>query len=194
MKNVRISSNEVLADEWALLRKMVCEGENARGERLRFRREVHDHGNGAAVLLYNRDKDTVILVRQFRLPTMLNGNADGMLLEACAGLLDGDEPEACVRREAEEETGYRVGRVCKVFAAYMSPGAVTEIVHGFLAEYDDSRRVSAGGGLTHEGEDIEVVEMPLQEALARLARGEICDAKTVMLLQHLAWQGWPDVA
>ena len=192
MKDVRIVGSEVLSDDWYVLRKMTYETVNARGERVRSSREVYDRGCGAAVLLYNRAADTVVLVRQFRLPALVQGHADGCLIEACAGVLDGDDPEACVRREAEEETGFRVGAVHKVFAAYMSPGAVTEVVHGFIAEYAHDGRVGTGGGLAAEGEDIEVLEMPFTEAMAMMARGEICDAKTIMLLQHLAWRGWPE--
>jgi len=146
----------------------------------------NDRGNGAALLLFDPRRRTVVLTRQFRLPAFLNGSADGMLVEACAGLLDGEDPETCIRREAEEETGYRVRQPRKVFEAYMSPGSVTEKLHFFVAEYEPQDRIRDGGGLAHEGEDIEVIEIPLAEALAGIASGAIQDGKTVMLLQHVA--------
>jgi nudix-type nucleoside diphosphatase (YffH/AdpP family) len=149
-------------------------------------REAYDRGNGATVLLYNQAQRTVVLTRQFRLPTFVNGNRTGMLIEACAGLLDDDDPEACVRREVLEETGYDVHDVRKVFESYMSPGSVTEVLHFFIAEYSPSQRVSAGGGVEHEGEDIEVLEIPFARALEWIATGEIKDAKTTMLLQYAA--------
>ncbi|RYF59092.1 MAG: NUDIX domain-containing protein, partial [Comamonadaceae bacterium] len=146
--------------------------------------------DGAVLLLFDPHRRTVVLTRQFRLPAFINGSADGMLVEACAGLIDSDDPESCVRREAEEETGFRVRRPRKVFEAYMSPGSVTEKLHFFVAEYEPQDRLSHGGGLVEEGEDIEVVEMPLADALASIGTGAIQDAKTIMLLQHvaLAWQ------
>ena len=136
-------------------------------------------------MLYNPNKRTVILTRQFRLPTYLNGNEDGMLIEACAGLLDKDDPENCIMRETEEETGYRVTEVRKVFEAYMSPGSVTEILYFFIAEYADQMKVNEGGGVDHEEENIEVLELHIDRALDMVSSGEIRDAKTIMLLQYL---------
>jgi nudix-type nucleoside diphosphatase (YffH/AdpP family) len=148
------------------------------------KREVYDRGNGAAILLYNTKQKTVILTRQFRLPTYLNGNDSGMMIEVCAGLLDEDHPEQCIIRETEEETGYRVSSVRKVFEAYMSPGAVTEILYFFVGEYDESMKVSEGGGVEHEQENIDVLEFTFDEAYSMIGSGEIKDAKTIMLLQY----------
>jgi nudix-type nucleoside diphosphatase (YffH/AdpP family) len=135
--------------------------------------------------LYNRAAATVILTRQFRLPTFINGNPDGMLIEACAGLLDKDNPEDCIRRETEEETGYKITDVRKVFEAYMSPGSVTEILYFFVAEYTKDMKVTDGGGVAHEQENIEVLEIPFEKALGMMETGEIKDGKTIMLLQYL---------
>jgi nudix-type nucleoside diphosphatase (YffH/AdpP family) len=151
-------------------------------------RETYDRGNGATILLYNRRKKTVILTRQFRFPAFVNGS-DGFLIEACAGVLDEKDPEACVRRESEEETGFHVGRVEKVFEAFMSPGAVTERLYFYLGEYEDKDRLSQGGGKHGEGEDIEVLELPLAEALQKIRTQEIVDGKTIMLLLHLELSG-----
>ena len=148
------------------------------------KREVYDRGNGAAILLYNIHKRTVVLTRQFRLPTYMNGNPTGMLTEVCAGLLDEDDPVACIIRETEEETGYRLSSVRKVFESYMSPGAVTEILYFFVGEYDVSMKVSSGGGLDQEHEEIDVIEIPFEQAYLMIETGEIKDAKTIMLLQY----------
>jgi GDP-mannose pyrophosphatase NudK len=148
-------------------------------------REAYDRGNGATILLYDKVRKTVILTRQFRLPTYVNGNENGMLIETCAGLLDEDNPEACVRRETEEETGYKVSSVQKIFEAYMSPGAVTEMVHFFIAEYSKEMKVGEGGGLEDEEENIEVLEIGIEQALRMVDKGEIKDAKTIMLLQYI---------
>jgi len=131
----------------------------------------------------------VILTRQFRLPTFLNGNPDGMLIEACAGLLDKDDPEECIRRETEEETGYKVSEVKKIFEAYMSPGSVTEILYFFIAEYSRSMKVNEGGGIAQEQEEIEVLEIGLDKAIQMVGSGEIKDGKTIMLLQYIQLQG-----
>ncbi|MEY4084431.1 MAG: hypothetical protein RL074_218 [Bacteroidota bacterium] len=147
-------------------------------------REVYDRGNGAVILLYNSNKKTVVLTRQFRLPTYLNGNTSGMVIEACAGLLDTENPEECIIRETEEETGYRLSSVKKVFQSYMSPGSVTEILHFFIGEYQSEMKVSEGGGLAEEHENIEVLEYSFDEAYQMIASGEINDAKTIMLLQY----------
>ncbi|MET0464022.1 MAG: GDP-mannose pyrophosphatase NudK, partial [Chitinophagaceae bacterium] len=147
-------------------------------------REVYDRGNGATILLYNKEKKKVILTRQFRLPTFVNGNGSGMLIEACAGLLDTDNAEDAIRRETEEETGYKIRHVKKIFEAYMSPGSVTEIVHFFIAEYTPQMKINEGGGIEHEQENIEVIELPFPEALKMTENGEIKDGKTIMLLQY----------
>ncbi|CAN7558598.1 NUDIX domain-containing protein [Acidovorax sp. LjRoot66] len=184
--NVRLVDAQLLSDSWYTLRKISVELRRRDGQWQRLSREAYDRGNGAALLLWDPRRSTVVLTRQFRLPAFLNGSPDGQLIEACAGLLDGDEPEACIRREAEEETGYRIRTPRKLFEAYMSPGSVTEKLHFFVAEYEPGDRVRAGGGLMEEGEDIEVIEMPLAEALAAIASGRIQDGKTIMLLQHVA--------
>ena len=187
--DIEVLHTEVLADDWYTLRKVTFRHRGPDGAWSVQSRETYDRGNGAALLLYHPRKGTVVLTRQFRMPTYVNGNSDGMLSEVCAGLLDGEDPETAIRREAEEETGFRVGRVQKVFEAYMSPGSVTEILHFFAAPYEDADRVGAGGGTGTE-ERIEVLEMPFEEALAQVADGRIRDGKTILLLQHAALQGW----
>ena len=183
-KSIRIVDSEVLAGSKYNLRKVVFDYTDRHGQRASQTRFVFDRGNGAAILLYNRAAGTVILTRQFRLPTYLNGNPTGMLIEVCAGLLDKDDPEACIKKEAEEEAGFVVRNPRKVFEAYMSPGSVTEKLFFFVAEYEHEHRISAGGGDEKEGEDIEVLEIPLEKALEMIALGEIRDAKTIMLLQY----------
>ncbi len=183
-KAVRIVEEKLLSDNWYKLYKYTYEIQDEHGQTRRQVREAYDRGNGAVILLYNRELRTVVLTRQFRLPTFVNGNPDGMMIEACAGLLDGENPEDCIRREAEEETGYRIGRVRKIFDAYMSPGSVTEILHFFVGEYTSDQKVSAGGGVEQEQEDIEVLELPFDQAYDMIASGEIRDAKTIMLLQY----------
>jgi nudix-type nucleoside diphosphatase (YffH/AdpP family) len=175
----------VLSDDWYVLKKTTFEFLRRDGTWQRQTRETYDRGNGATLLLFNRARKTVVLTRQFRLPAFVNGH-DGMMLEAAAGLLEKASPEERIRAEVEEETGYRVQDVQKVFEAYMSPGSVTEKLHFFIAEYDAGTRVGDGGGVQTEGEDIEVVELALEEALAGMRRGDIVDAKTIMLLQFLA--------
>ncbi len=184
IENVSILSNEILSDNWYVLRKVTYEYEKKNGEKLTQSREAYDRGNGATILLYNAEKNTVILTRQFRLPTYINGNETGMLIEACAGLLDKDNPEDCIRRETEEETGYKVKEVRKIFEAYMSPGSVTEILYFFVAEYSPVMKVNEGGGAEHEEENIEVLELDFDKAIQMMASGEIKDAKTIMLLQY----------
>ena len=186
---VRILDVTVLSDDWYVLKKSTFEHRRRDGTWQRVTRETYDRGNGAALLLFNASRGTVVLTRQFRFPAYMNGCADGMLVEACAGLLDGDDPETCIRREAEQETGYHVRAPRKLFAAYMSPGSVTEKLHFFAAEVEPADRRSAGGGEAHEGEDIEVLELPLQQALDMIAGGLIEDGKTIMLLQHAALVG-----
>lgn len=180
--------SELLSDNWYVLRKFSYDLIKRNGERQPQTREVYDRGNGATILLYNKIKKNVLLIKQFRMPTYVNGNATGMLLETCAGLLDNDSPEDCIRKEAIEETGFAVGKVDKLFEAYMSPGSVTEIVHFFAAQYDESQRQNAGGGV--EDEDIDVLEVPFAEALEMIKDGRIKDGKTIMLLQHAQIQGW----
>ena len=181
---IHVISEQVLSDDWYLLRKVTFDYRRRDGSWQRQAREVYDRGNGAVILLYNAARSTVLLTRQFRMPAYLNGCRDGVLIEACAGLLDGDDPAACIRREAEEETGFRVRAPRQVFEAYMSPGSVTERLHFFVAEYEDRDRVSAGGGDADEGEEIETLEMGLEEALCMIDSGAIQDGKTIMLLQH----------
>lgn len=181
---VRIERVETLSDDWYVLRKYTYLYRRRDGSEQRLRREVYDRGDGAAILLYDRERGTILLTRQFRLPAFVAGHRDGMLLEAPAGMLDREDPATAIRREAEEETGYRVKDVREVLSAYMSPGAVTEQLHFFVAAYSPADRVGAGGGHPGEGEDIDVVEVTLEDALAMVARGEIVDAKTILLLYH----------
>lgn len=185
---INITKTDILSDNWYTLKKVTYEYTTPDGTKQTLTREAYDRGNGAAILLYNTEQKTVILTRQFRLPTYINGNADGMLIETCAGLLDEKDPEACARREAQEETGYTVGEVKKAFEAYMSPGAVTEILYFYVAPYTADMKTSAGGGLEEEHEDIEVLELPAATAMAMIETGEIRDAKTIMLLQYAALQ------
>jgi len=180
--NVRIIKTDVLSDNWYTLRKVTYEIQKDGVWETRSR-EAYDRGNGAAILLYHVKERKVILTRQFRLPTFVNGNPSGMLIEACAGLLDKDNPEDAIRRETEEETGYKVAHVRKIFEAYMSPGSVTEILYFFVAEYERSMKVHEGGGVD-EGEDIEVLELDADKAMQMVDSGEIRDAKTIMLLQY----------
>ena len=181
---VKILKTEVLSDNWYTLRKVTYDYLTPGGVWQTQSREAYDRGNGATILLYNQSQKTVILTRQFRLPTFVNGNPTGMLIEACAGLLDKDNAENCIKRETEEETGYKVSEVRKIFEAYMSPGSVTEILYFFVAEYAKDMKVNDGGGVAHEQENIEVLELPLDEALHLVKTGEIKDAKTIMLLQY----------
>jgi len=182
--NVKITNTEVLSNNWYTLRKITFDIQTADGVWQTQSREAYDRGNGATILLYNKTLKTVILTRQFRIPTYVNGNTTGMLIEACAGLLDKDNPEDCIRRETEEETGYKVTDVRKVFEAYMSPGSVTEILYFFVAEYSKNMKVSDGGGAEHEQENIQVMELPFFQALQMIDTGEIKDGKTIMLLQY----------
>ncbi|ACC72423.1 NUDIX domain-containing protein [Paraburkholderia phymatum] len=182
---VRIVDAQVLSDDWYVLKKTTFDYRRADGSWQRQSRETYDRGNGATLLLYDRRRRTVVLIRQFRLPAFVNGH-EGMLIEAPAGLLEAASPEARIRAEVEEETGYRVESVRKVFEAFMSPGSVTEKLYFFVAEYDAAARVSRGGGVADEGEDIEVLEFAIDDALTMIARGEIMDGKTIMLLQYAA--------
>ncbi|HDG1709039.1 TPA: GDP-mannose pyrophosphatase NudK [Kluyvera ascorbata] len=185
--NITVIKDKILSDNYFILRNITYDLTQRNGDVVQHKREVYDRGNGATVLLYNRQKQSVVLVRQFRVATWVNGNLDGMLIETCAGLLDDDEPEACIRKEAIEETGYQVSNVRKVFQLYMSPGGVTEIVHFFIAEYDERLRQNNGGGV--EDEDIDVLELPFTQAIEMIRSGEICDGKTVILLQYLQSSG-----
>lgn len=185
--NINVIKDKILSENWFVLRNMTYELTRSDGSVVRHKREVYDRGNGATILLYNRHKQTVVLVRQFRVATWVNGNEDGMLIETCAGLLDSDEPEACVRKEAIEETGFEVGEVRKLFELFMSPGGVTELIHFFIAEYNDTQRANGGGGV--DDEDIEVLELPYNRALEMMANGEIRDGKAVILLQYLQTSG-----
>lgn len=181
---ITIQKTELLSDNWYVLNKVTFDYQKKDTSLITQKREVYDRGNGAAILLYNSSQKTVILTRQFRLPTYLNGNKTGMMVEVCAGLLDQDHPEQCIIRETEEETGYRLSSVRKVFESYMSPGAVTEILYFFVGEYNASMKVSEGGGVEHEQENIDVLEYTFDEAYAMIASGQIKDAKTIMLLQY----------
>jgi len=186
---VKIIKSELLSDNWYILKKVTFEITREDGSTEIQTRESYDRGNGAVILLYNTAQKTVILTRQFRLPTYVNGNETGMMIEACAGLLDKDNPEDCIRKETQEETGYKITEVQKVFEAYMSPGSVTEILHFFIAEYAKEMKVSGGGGLAHEQENIEVLELSITDAMNMIATGEIKDGKTIMLLQHIKLNG-----
>ena len=181
---IKIQKTELLSDNWYLLNKVTYEYQKEDNTVETHIREVYDRGNGAAILLYNTIQKTVILTKQFRLPSYLNGNKTGMMIEVCAGLLDKDHPEQCIVRETEEETGYRLSTVHKVMETYMSPGAVTEILYLFVGEYDASMKVHDGGGLDAEQENIEVLEYTFDEAFTMIQTGEIKDAKTIMLLQY----------
>ncbi|WP_339785794.1 GDP-mannose pyrophosphatase NudK [uncultured Imperialibacter sp.] len=186
--NIKIEKKELLSGNWYKLYKVDFKIKGKEGEWLSQSRECYDRGNGATILLYNTEQKTVILTRQFRMPTYVNGNETGMLIEACAGLLDADSPEECIRRETEEETGYKISKPEKVFELYMSPGSVTEILYFFIAAYTKEQKVSDGGGVD-EHEDIDVLEVPFTNALEMIKTGEIKDAKTVILLQHLQLSG-----
>jgi len=188
-ENVKILKNEVLSDNWYVLRKLTFQYRLKDGSWLQQIREAYDRGNGATILLYNKTEKTVILTRQFRLPTFINGNPEGMLIETCAGLLDKENPEECIRRETEEETGYKITDVRKIFQLYMSPGSVTEILYFFIAEYSRDMKVNEGGGSEHEQENIEVLELSFANAVHMIETGEIKDAKTVILIQYCQLHG-----
>jgi nudix-type nucleoside diphosphatase (YffH/AdpP family) len=180
---------ELTSDGWHVLRRTTFDYESSDGRWSTQHRETYDRGNGATILLYDVDRRAVLLSRQFRYPVYVNDHADGMLIETAAGLLDEDDPETAIRREAGEELGVTVGELTHVFDVYMSPGSVTERVHFFAAPYTDASRTSAGGGLVDDGEDIEVLELPFDQALAMVGTGEVADAKTIMLLQWAALHG-----
>ncbi len=184
-ENVRNLKSEVLSDHWYVLNKVTFDYKNKQGNWETQVREAYDRGNGATILLYNKSSRTIILTRQFRLPTYVNGNNTGMMIEACAGLLDKNNPEDCIKKETTEETGYKITDVKKIFESYMSPGSVTEILYFFIAEYEAHMKVGQGGGLAEEQENIEVLELDFDKAYAMIGSGEIKDGKTIMLLQYL---------
>jgi nudix-type nucleoside diphosphatase (YffH/AdpP family) len=186
VKNIK---REILSDNWYTLNKYTYEYQKPDGSWETQQREAYDRGNGAAILLYNTKKSSVVLTKQFRMPTYVNGNDDGMMIEVCAGLLDGDNPADCVRKETEEETGYKISNVKKVMQPYMSPGSVTEILYLFVGEYDESMKVSEGGGAEDETENIEVLELDFEKAMDMINTGEINDSKTIMLLQYAKLNG-----
>ncbi len=187
---IRVRDVRLLSDNWYVLRATTFDWRRADGTWQTQSRETYDRGNGAALLPYNLAARTVVLTRQFRYPAYVNGH-DDLLIEAAAGLLDDASPEERIRAEVEEETGYRLGEIRKIFECFMSPGSVTEKLHFFVAEYDAAMRVGDGGGLETEGEEIEVLELPFDRAMAMIESGEIADAKTVMLLQYAALNIFP---
>ena len=189
INNIKVLKSEILSDNWYFLRKITYEYQKKDGSTHTQTREAYDRGNGATILLYNAEQKTVILTRQFRLPTYLNGNESGLLIEACAGLLDKDNAEECIKRETQEETGYTITDVRKIFEAYMSPGSVTEILYFFIAEYSKEMKLSDGGGLEHEEENIEVLELDIDAAMNMIETNEIKDGKTIMLLQYVKLKG-----
>lgn len=184
-EKIKNLQTEILSNNWYTLKKITYDYLKKDGTWQQQKREAYDRGNGATILLYNKEQKTVILTRQFRLPTFINGNATGMLVEACAGLLDKDNPEECIKRETEEETGYKISEVKKIFEAYMSPGSVTEILYFFVAAYSKAMKITEGGGIEHEQEDIEVLEIDIDKAMQMITTGEIKDGKTIMLLQYV---------
>ena len=192
-EKIRIKAVQTLSDDWYVLKKTTFELLRRDGTWQQQSRETYDRGNGATILLYNLERHTVVLTRQFRLPAYVNGHS-GMLIEAAAGLLDHDSPENRIRAEVEEETGYRVSHVQKIFEAFMSPGSVTERLYFFVAEYESGAKATLGGGNHAEGEDIEVLEMSLADAMEAIRNGEIQDGKTIMLLQYAFIHLFPSYA
>jgi len=184
IKDIKILRTEILSDNWYLLKKITYSYLKKDGVEKTQVREAYDRGNGATILLYNSHRKTIILTKQFRLPTFINGNESGMLIETCAGLLDENNPEDCIIKETEEETGYRIKDVHRIFEVYMSPGAVTERVYFFIGEYSESMKVSEGGGVEGEEENIEVIEMNIDDALEMVENGQIKDGKTIILIQY----------
>lgn|SRR5664280_1104586 len=183
--NIKIINTEILSDNWYVLKKITYSYSKKDGTNKTQVREAYDRGNGATILLFNTDRKTVVLTRQFRLPTFINGNESGMMIESCAGLLDENNPEDCIIKETEEETGYRVKDVHRIFDVYTSPGAVTERVYFFIAEYSEAMKVNDGGGAENEEENIDVLEMNIDDALRMVDNGEIKDGKTIILLQYI---------
>ncbi len=185
---IRIQKVETLSDDWYVLKKTTFDYQRKNGTWQRQSRETYDRGNGATILLYNRERQTIILTQQFRFPAYVNQH-HGFLIEACAGLLDENDPVTCIQRETEEETGYRVRHVRKIFEAFMSPGSVTERLFFFVAEYSPESKVADGGGLQSDGEDIDILEIPFEQAMSMIETGEIMDGKTIMLLQYVHIHG-----
>lgn len=186
---IKINSIQNLSNDWYKLDKINFDYKTKKGQWKNQTRESYDRGDGAAILLYNAIKKTIILTKQFRMPSYLNGNNDGMVVEVCAGLLDQDDPLTCIKKEAEEEIGYKITNPVKLFELYSTPGAVTEKIHYFIAEYNDAMKISDGGGLENETEEIEVLEIDFNEAFTMILNGEIIDAKTVLLLQYIKING-----
>lgn len=184
-KKVKINKIENLSHNWYKLDKIDFHYLTKNGHWQHQIRESYDRGDGAAILLYNSIQKTVILTKQFRMPSYLNGNNNGMMIEVCAGLLDENDPVTCIKKEAEEETGYKITKPIKIFELYSTPGAVTEKIHYFIAEYNQQMKISEGGGLQEETEEIEVLEINFKKALKMIETGEICDAKTIILLQYV---------
>lgn len=184
--NIKELQIDILSDRYFTLKLATYKYQKKDGSWEVQHREAYDHGNGAAILLFNKERKTVILTRQFRLPTYINGNESGMMIEACAGLLDQDNPEKCIRRETEEETGYQVTDVTKIMEVYATPGSVTELLYLFIAEYSEDQKIHNGGGRSDEQEEIEVLEMSFSDALDLVKDGSIRDAKTILLLQYAA--------
>lgn len=183
-KHIKNIVSKLLSDNYYILKKLTFDYQMKSGKWVNQMREVYNRGDGAGILLYNKQKQTVILTKQFRMPTYLNDNGDGFLIEICAGMLDKDNPEACIIRETEEEVGYRIKEVKKVYEAYTSPGVMTEKMYFFIGEYTDAMKVSDGGGLESEHEDIEVLELPFKQAIEMLTKGDINDMRTIVLLQY----------
>lgn len=184
--NIRNVQTKILSDNWSVLKKLTYEFQKSDGTWETQVREAYDRGDGATILLYHPLKQTVLLTRQFRMPTYLNGNENGLMIETCAGKLDSEDPKDCVIREALEETGYKITDATKVFEVYMSPGSVTEKIFFFISPYSEEMKVSGGGGLSSEQENIDVLEVSFKDALKMITTGEIQDGKTIMLLQHVA--------
>ncbi|WP_055437346.1 NUDIX domain-containing protein [Lacinutrix algicola] len=176
--------SKTLHKGWATLSEITFDYKMTAGNWVSKKRESYNRGDGATILLYNKEKQTVILVKQFRISAFLNEDKTGFIIETCAGMLDKDDPETCVIREVEEETGYRLKEVKKVMEAYSSPGALTEKLYYFVGEYSEGMKVNEGGGLESEKEDIEILEMSFKAALQKIETGEINDAKTIILLQY----------
>jgi nudix-type nucleoside diphosphatase (YffH/AdpP family) len=185
-KRVKNITETLLSNNWYWLKKITFDYLKRNGEWETQYREAYDRGNGAAILLYNKEQGTVILTRQFRMPTYLNGNETGMMIEVCAGLLEKNNPEDCIKKEVEEETGYKINHVQKVMESYMSPGSVTEILYFFVGAYTKDQKINEGGGVEEETEEIEVMELTFKKAMKMIESGEIKDAKTIMLLQYAA--------
>jgi len=181
---VKINYTKNLSSDWYKLDKINFDYQTKDGKWQTQNRESYNRGDGAAILLYNSTKKTIVLTKQFRMPSYLNGNNDGMMIEVCAGLLDENDPLTCIIKEAEEETGFKISNPKKVFEIFSTPGAVTEKIHYYIAEYSDEMKISEGGGLEDEDEEIEVLELNFEKALLIVLNGEIKDAKTIILIQY----------